>query len=105
MEPTFDSSDVFRPSTTTQGSGGHPICGTTSGIKPDPVDCHDYYMCELRDGGQWIVTHYECGPGNKYLLFSKKTKNLSGAPVLFLGTAFNPDLLTCDWPENVPGCV
>ena len=40
-------------------------------------------MCQDLGSGQWEVKHYNCGPG----------------------LAFNPDLMVCDWTENVPGCT
>jgi hypothetical protein len=82
IDPTASTTTTSASTTTTPTEGGHPICGHTSGIKPDPSDCHAYFMCQDLGMGQWEVKHFDCGPG----------------------LAYNPEIQTCDWTENVPGC-
>jgi len=55
-------------------------CDGSSGYKPHPENCHEYYACLIGDNG-WVIRMESCG-------------NL----------AFNPDTQGCDWPYNVPGC-
>ena len=47
-------------------------------ITLDPKDCQCYYLCS----GEQIRGH-ECCPN---------------------GLVFNPEILNCDWPFNVPNC-
>ena len=47
-------------------------------VTSDPQSCQCYYLC----AGQQIHGH-ECCPN---------------------GLVFNPEILNCDWPFNVPNC-
>ena len=44
----------------------------------DPDDCHCFFLCDSLQ-----IHGHECCQS---------------------GLAFNPDILTCDWPFNVPNC-
>ena len=45
----FYSTTTTTPGNTDEGDG-HPICGNSAGLKPDPDNCEKYYSCQ--DDGQ-----------------------------------------------------
>ncbi len=80
FQSTLTTVSESSPLTTTAGEEGesHPICGETSGIKPDPVDCQKYYFCNQDGQGGWLVDHMSCPNG---LLFDQRQ-------------------LLCNWPQE-----
>jgi len=65
------------PGNTDEGDG-HPICGNTAGLKPDPDNCEKYYSCQKDGQGSWLVNHLTCTTG---LLFDQAQ-------------------LYCNWPQE-----
>ena len=52
---------------------------STNGANPDPTDCSKYNLCTCGTDNEWIKTPQTCPDG----------------------LWFNPELLYCDFPENV----
>ena len=69
------------PTTSRRPTTPHNIC-KSEGLFADPDDCHSFYQCSRNAEGGWIIEVYQCAQG----------------------TVFNPELGSCDWPYNVPGC-
>merc|ERR1712080_318995 len=46
----------------------------------DPKDCIHFYICTLKEDGTWDALLQKCDKA----------------------TVFNPEISTCDFPENVP---
>eukprot|EP00095_Tigriopus_kingsejongensis_P010971 maker-scaffold270_size230592-snap-gene-1.18 protein:Tk10971 transcript:maker-scaffold270_size230592-snap-gene-1.18-mRNA-1 annotation:"hypothetical protein DAPPUDRAFT_232075" len=71
--------------TTRAPSGSTPppdeICDGSTGLKPDPANCHHYYSCAVNNG-EWELIPGNCGD------------NL----------AFDASIQACVWPDQVPGC-
>merc|ERR1712121_178075 len=52
------------------------------GLNDEPNDCRTFYFCTKNDEGGWVIVVEKCD----------------------IDTVFNPELGSCDFPFNVPGC-
>jgi hypothetical protein len=52
---------IYSTTTTTPGNSdggdGHPICGNSAGLKPDPDNCEKYYSCQEDGQGKFFFHH------------------------------------------------
>lgn len=66
---TTTESDAEESTTTSandDNDAGHPICGTTAGLKPDPKDCEKFYNCHEDGNGGWRMSHMSCAGGLRF---------------------------------------
>ena len=53
----FYSTTSTTPGNTDEGDG-HPICGNSAGLKPDPDNCEKYYSCQEDGKGKFLLIHH-----------------------------------------------